>query len=65
MVNLVGFIMAATFGELKEFSPEPEKISVYMHLEKATSYFTANGVADDKKVPILLSAMGTYTYLIL
>ena len=55
--------MAATFGELKEFSPESEKISVY--LERASLYFTANAVDDDKKVPILLSAMGARTYLIL
>ena len=54
--------MAATFGELKEFSPESE-ISIY--LERPTLYFTANEVDDDKKVPILLSAMGACTYLIL
>lgn len=46
--------MAATFGKLKEFSPESEKISVY--LERATLYFTANDI-DDEKVPILLSTV--------
>ena len=52
-----------TFGELKEFVPETEKISVY--LERADLYFTANGVGDDKKVPIFLSTVGTHTYHLL
>ena len=52
-----------TFGELKEFVPETEKISVY--LERADLYFTANGIGDDKKVPIFLSTVGTRTYHLL
>ena len=39
--------MAATFGELKEFSSEPEKISAY--LERDTLYFTVNDIDSDKK----------------
>ena len=50
----------STFGELKEFVPETEKISVY--LERAYLNFTANGVRDDQKVPIFRSTVGMQMY---
>ena len=51
------------FGTLNEFHPDTESIKTY--LERVLLYFTANSVADVKKVPILLSAIGSPTYVLL
>ena len=50
----------AAYGKLQEFQPESDSIKSY--LERVTLYFTANGIEDDRKVPILLSSIGSSTY---
>ena len=52
----------ATFGKLKEFEPENEKISAY--LERVELYFTANDIKE-RQVPIFLSVIGAKTYSLL
>ena len=52
--------MAAVYGKLQEFQPGSESIKAY--LERVTLYFKANTIDDDKKVPILLSSIGSSTY---
>ena len=49
----------ATYGKLKEFEPDNEKISSY--LERVELYFTANDIAAEKKVVILLSVIDAKT----
>ena len=39
-----------------------ESDSIKSYLERVTLYFTANGIEDDRKVPILLSSIGLSTY---
>ena len=51
---------APTFGRIQEYQPENGLFSVY--LECVQLFFIANGVEDDKKVPIFLSIMGSKTY---
>ena len=53
----------AAFGELKHFEPEVEKISSY--LERVDLYFTANQIADERKVAVFLSVIGAKTYSLL
>ena len=53
----------ATYGKLKEFEPDNEKVSSY--LEQVELYFTANDIAAEKKVVILLSVIGAKTYSLL
>ena len=55
--------MATQFGNLQEFRPESDSIKSY--LERATLYFSANYVPDDKQVAILLSTIGSQTYSLL
>ncbi len=55
--------MAAKYGCLEEFRPESDSIRAY--LERATLYFQANNIGDDKRVPILLSSIGASTYALL
>ena len=54
-----------TFGRVQEYEPENELFSAY--LERVQLFFLANGVEDDKKVPIFLSVVGskTLTYSLL
>lgn len=47
-------------GQLHEFDVGNETITAY--LERAELYFDANDVADEKKVPVLLSNIGAKTY---
>ena len=47
-------------GRLNEFDVENETVTAY--LERVELYFDANDVADDKKVPVLLSNIGAKTY---
>ena len=56
-------MMAKQYGQLQEFKPDSDSISSY--LERVSLYFTANNVADWKKVPVLLSSIGAPTYVIL
>ena len=53
----------ATIGQIQEFHPESESITAY--LERIELFFDANGVADDKKVPSLLSIIGGKTYTLI
>ena len=53
----------ATIGQLKEFDPDNEKVTEY--LERVELYLTANNIADDKKVAVLLTAIGRKTYALL
>ena len=55
--------MAKQYGQLQEFKPDSDSINSY--LERVSLYFTANNVADRKKVPVLLSSIGAPTYVIL
>ena len=55
--------MATQYGCLKEFQPESDSIKAY--LERAQLYFTANGIAGGKQVPILLSSIGGPIYTLL
>lgn len=55
--------MATRYGQLQEFQPESDSIKAY--LERVALYFVANAIPDDKKVPILLSSIGTSTYALL
>ena len=48
------------FGRLEEFNPEVGPLSAY--LERAEIFFVANSIADDKKVPIFLHAIGATVY---
>lgn len=51
--------MAARFGHIKQFEPDSDSITAY--LERVQLYFIANNVAEEKQVPILLSAIGSST----
>ena len=42
-----------------------ENILSYMYLEHVELFFTANGVPDNKRVPIFLSVVGGTTYTLL
>ena len=48
------------YGQLHEFDVGTETITAY--LERAELYFDANDVADEKKVPVLLSNIRAKTY---
>ena len=53
----------ATYGTLKEFNPEAERISTY--LERMALFLKANKVADEDKVPVFLSIIGGKVYSLL
>ena len=53
----------STFGQSQEYRAEVENISSY--LERVELFFTANGVAEDKRVPAFLSVVGAATYALL
>ena len=53
----------AMFGTLQEFQPDVEPIKAY--LERANVFFEANSIAADKRVPVLLSAIGPRIYSLL
>ena len=55
--------MATQYGQLQEFKPDSDSIKSY--LERVSLYFTANDVADGKRVPVLLSSIGASTYVVL
>ena len=55
--------MAGKYGYLKEFLPDEDSIGTY--LELAALFFVANGIEEDKQVPILLSSIGAQTYSLL
>jgi len=51
------------FGTLQEFQPDVETIKAYF--ERANVFFEANSIAADKRVPVLLSAIGPKIYSLL
>jgi len=53
----------ATIGKLVEYNLDNEKISSY--LERVELFMTANGVAEEKQVTVLLSIIGAKTYSLL
>jgi len=55
--------VAPAVGRLTEFDPRNDSITAYV--ERVNLYFTANEVADAKKVAVFLSAMGPKTYALL
>ena len=42
----------ASFGRIQEFHPDEESVSAYV--ERVELFFAANGIEDNKKVPIFL-----------
>ena len=50
----------AVIGKLDSFKEGEEKITEY--LERVELYFDANDIEDEKKVPVLLSAIGAKNY---
>ena len=54
---------SGTFGNLKEFNPEKDRILPY--LERASLFLRANKVEDDDKVAVFLSVIGASTYEVL
>ena len=55
--------MAAIHGRLQEFKPDVDSVKAYF--ERVDLYFTANAVAENKRVAILLSCIGASTYNLL
>ena len=60
--NILAMRMA-TIGQMQPFDPANDRISKY--LERVQLLFQANGIADNKKVPALLSIIGGGTYTLL
>ena len=52
-----------TIGRIGEFKPDEEQISAY--LERIQLFFTANSIAEEKQVAVLLSVVGPKTYALL
>ena len=52
-----------TYRMIKEFDPTVKTITAY--LKRLQLYFGANGVADEKKVPVLLTVVGPKVYMLL
>ena len=50
-------------GRIQEYSPENELFSSYT--ERVELFFAANDVADEKKVAVFLSLIGSKTYSLL
>ena len=55
--------MATTIGQILEFQPDNETFS--STVERVQLFFTAYDIADDKKVVVLLSVVGSKTYSLL
>ena len=50
----------STIERIEEFCPETEKFAAY--IQRVEFFFAANEIPTDKKVPVLLSAIGEETY---
>ncbi len=55
--------MATRVGTLDEFEPSTETVTNYV--ERAHIYFQANDIAEAKKVPTFLSAIGKRMYAVI
>ena len=53
----------SVIGTLSEFNPEKQDTASY--LEKVELFFEANGIAEEKKVAVFLTAVGQIIYEIL
>ena len=53
----------STFGRIEQFDPELELFATYE--ERIRLFFEANDIAEEKKVPIFLSIIGTRSYSLL
>ena len=53
----------STFGRIEQFDPELESFATYE--ERIRLFFEANDIAEEKKVPIFLSIIGTRSYSLL
>jgi hypothetical protein len=53
----------SSYGQLVEFQPDSESFTAYS--ECVVLFLTANDIAEDKQVPVLLSAIGTKLYSLL
>ena len=49
----------ASFGRIQEFHPDEESVSAYV---ECVELFSANGIEDNKKVPIFLTSVSSETY---
>ena len=54
---------ALSYGRIDEFQPENDSIAAY--LERVELYFSANGIVEEKQVPVFLSVIGGRTYSLL
>ena len=50
----------ATYGRIKEFSPETYSMQIY--LDEVQAYFVANKIDDDQKAMVMLSSIGSPTF---
>ena len=48
------------FGQLEEFNPKTDSFQAYV--ERANLYFEANGISEEKQLPVFLSSIGGKTY---
>ena len=55
--------MSSTLGQLSEFRPGHDRLSVY--LERFEMYVAANGVPNDKKAPLFLTVVGSTVFSLL
>ena len=55
--------MATTIGQIQEFQPDNENFSSY--IERVQLFFTENDIAEDKKIAVLLSMVGSKNYSLL
>ena len=53
----------AVFGHINEFKPDQESLAVY--LERVELFFAANNVQAERKVPMLLTVIGSAAYSVL
>ena len=52
-----------TLEHIGKFDPTEESISAY--LERVELFFAANGIAEEKQIPVLLSVIGPKNYALL
>ena len=51
----------ATYGRIKEFIPDTHSMRIY--LDEVEAYFKANRIEDKQKVMVLLSSIGSPTFM--
>ena len=50
----------ASFGKIQESHPDKESVSA--HVERVELFFSANGIEENKTVPIFLTSVGSKMY---